>query len=357
MDSKPTDDIALRNDWMPQILALSDRLRDATIAARTRARASGTLDALAREASQGAGDVTFGIDVPAEDELTRWLEEVARKTPLSLLSEDAGWRHMGPGARGRATELSTFDHGGPRIVVDPIDGTRNLMTDLRSAWSTIALCAPGADEPRMSDVALGVLSEIPDSRAELFRRMSAARGGRCRLEVRELVGAQIEELALAETLIEERTLDTGADDRVDHGYFPFFKYMPDMRAEIARIEAAFFELLAVEERADVQSCWDDQYLSNAGQLALLALGKYRMIADLRAHLAERRGRATLTSKPYDIAGALICARAAGCAITAADGAALDFPLDAKTPVSFVGWVNRATQERVARHLARALGSA
>jgi fructose-1,6-bisphosphatase/inositol monophosphatase family enzyme len=349
-----TRDVELRNAWLARLVALSDRLRDATVAARAKARASGELESLAREAAQGAGDVTFGIDVPAEHELTRWLEETAREAPLSLLSEETGWRHMGPGARGKAHELPGFDHGGPRIVVDPIDGTRNLMTDLRSAWTAIAWCARGTSEPRLTEVELGVLSEIPDSRAELFRRLSAARGGRCRVEVRELPGAQIEELALSETLIEDHALDTGRDDRVDHGYFPFFRYLPDMRPEIARIEAAFFERLAAEERADVRSCWDDQYLSNAGQLALLALGKYRMIADLRAHLAARRGRTTLTTKPYDIAGAVVCARAAGCVITAPDGSALDFPLDVETPVSFVGWVNRATEKRCAGHLAAAL---
>src|SRR5262249_61662013 len=109
----------------------------------------------------------------------------------------------------------------------------------------------------------------------------------------------------------ERKLDAGSDARVAHGLSPFFRYMPDQRPEIAAIEAAFFQRIAEKAGADVRACWDDQYVSNGGQLALLAMGTYRMIADLRAWLAKRRGRTTLTGKPYDIAGAVICAQEAG----------------------------------------------
>jgi fructose-1,6-bisphosphatase/inositol monophosphatase family enzyme len=330
---------------MPRLLDLSDRLRAAARDALVRAIASGDPESLRRQAGQGAGDVTYGIDVPAERALDEWLESTARTTPLSLLSEESGWRHAGPDGRGRAVELDGFDHGGPRIVVDPIDGTRNLMTDLRSAWSVIGLAGPGARAPRMADVEIGVLSEIPDSRAAAYRRLSARRGGRCRCELHDLGGPARS----------ERDLDNGDEVRVDHAYFPFFKYMADMRPEIAAIEARFFARIAEHEGADVRNCYDDQYISNGGQLALLALGSYRMIADVRAHLAARRGTPTLTSKPYDIAGAVICARAAGCVITAVDGSELDFPIDTETPLSFVGWVNRATEKRLAAHLAAALG--
>ncbi len=199
----------------------------------------------------------------------------------------------------------------------------------------------------MSEVALGILSEIPDSRAARYRRLVARRGKGCRCEEHALDGDRV---------LAERRLDTGKDARVDHGLFPFFRYMPDQRPEIAAIEADFFARLAEREGADVRACWDDQYVSNGGQLALLALGTYRMIADLRAWLAEKRGRATLTGKPYDIAGAVICAEEAGCVVTAVDGAPLDFTLDAETPLGFVGWVNAATARRLSPHLASVLSS-
>ena len=51
---------------------------------------------------------------------------------------------------------------------------------------------------------------------------------------------------------------------------------------------------------------------------------------------------------------IMCARAAGAVIEAPDGGELDFPIDTETPVSWVGWVNRATRDRLAPHLAQVL---
>jgi fructose-1,6-bisphosphatase/inositol monophosphatase family enzyme len=81
-----------------------------------------------------------------------------------------------------------------------------------------------------------------------------------------------------------------------------------------------------------------------------------MRADLRAHQGARRGRPTLSTKPYDISGALLCAQAAGCIVTAVDGGELDFPIDVETPISWVGWVNEETRARLAPHLAAALAA-
>ncbi len=320
---------------------LARDLRTAARKALIDAIERGETSALMRPHSIGAGDVTYGIDVPTEQVLDRWLLATARREPISLLTEDAGWRHRGPNGHGGVRELPGFDHGGVRIVVDPIDGTRNLMADVRSAWSVIAIAGPGDHEPRMSDVEGGVLAEIPDSRGGEARLFRATSDGRVRLSIESVDG----------TLVRQDGIWQCDDDgRVDNGYFPFFRYSHDMRPEIARIEAAFFERLERLEGADIRTCYDDQYISNGGQLALVTLGTYRMIADLRAHLARQRGKPTLTCKPYDCAGAILVARAAGAVVTDVGGGELDFPLDVSTPVSFVAWANRATRSRLESHL-------
>lgn len=331
--------------WRSSLHALCDRIARAARAAADEGLALGDLGTAARAVHDGAGDVAFAVDVPAEDALTAWLHEEARTRPLSLLTEDAGWRHRGPAAGGGVRTLDGFDHGGPRIVVDPIDGSRNLLADLRSAWTVIGFAPPGAGQPRLSELTAGLLSEIPTSRARARRRFEGTARG-CRLEERE-----------GEAAGATRPHRADDDDRADRGYFPFFRHHPALRPALAAVEAEFFARLEREEGADLGACWDDQYISNGGQLALLMGGTYRMIADLRAELARRRGAVTQVAKPYDVAGAVVCARAAGCVVEDPSGADLDCPIDATTPVAFVGWVNRATAARLGPHLRAALAAA
>ena len=56
-------------------------------------------------------------------------------------------------------------------------------------------------------------------------------------------------------------------------------------------------------------------------------------------------------------GAILCARAAGAEVTAADGSALDFPLDAETPVDMAGYANAATRARLEPHWLAVLAGA
>ena len=109
---------------------------------------------------------------------------------------------------------------------------------------------------------------------------------------------------------------------------------------MAEIEARFFERLARHESADMRSCYDDQYISSGGQLALLALGTYRMSADLRAFLGARDPQIpSVPTHPYDLAGAVLVAREAGAVITGALGEELDFPIDCTTPVTLANSVS------------------
>ncbi|QDU66842.1 inositol monophosphatase family protein [Engelhardtia mirabilis] len=337
---------AFRDTWEPRLRALCEELRATVRTSLTGALEAGSLDALGRAEGIGAGDFAFGLDVPTERLLDGWLERVAARAPLSLMTEDSGWRHRGPDGSGGVRELPDFDHGGPRIAIDPIDGTRNLMHDLRSAWTLVSYCDAGAGPPRLGDVCAGIVAELPDSRGGRFRVVSAARGQGCRIEEREVADGR---------LLGERRLTADDDDRADHGYFPFFRYAPDLRAPIAALESAFLQRLETQEQALVEHCFDDQYICSAGQLVLTMLGRYRMVVDARPLVAARLGRSTRPSKPYDLAGAVLCAREAGCVVEAPDGSELDFELDTLTPVAFAAFHNPATARRLAPHLRAVLG--
>lgn len=343
--------------WIAPLRELATAIRGAARDAIAAGLASGSLDALGRPVRAGVGDVTYGLDEHTEVALDRWFEERARLEPLSLMTEDQGWRHRGPDGRGGTRALAGFDHGGPRIAVDPVDGTRNLMADLRSAWVVISFAPPGAGEPWMRELTLGITSEIPDSRAARYRELVgvlSARGTSARVAPDHGVCTARELELGSERVLAERVLCANDVAHVDHGYFTFFRYLADQRPLIGKVEAEFFARLARHEGADVRTCYDDQYISSGGQISLVALGVYRMAADVRQLVAVKRGVPTMTSKPYDLAGAVVCARAAGAVVTTPRGDELDFPIDCTTPVDYAAFVNRATCARVSPHLRAAL---
>ena len=322
------------DDWSAAISDLCESIRGPVrhgLAEVAAGRAS--LDSVAEAVSVGAGDVTFAIDVVAEDQVTRWLHREASSRPVSLMTEDAGWRHMGPSPDGSAVELPGFDHGGPRIALDPIDGTRNIMHDLRSAWIVVSMAGPGAGAPRFADLELGVLSEIPDTRAAVARELIARRGG----------GASTLELHLESGEASgQRALVADSARRLDGGYFPFFGFHAALRPHAQRLAADVARRVAEEHGADQSTMFDDQYISSGGPLALLALGRYRAIVDARGEIGDRAGDPRQTCKPYDMAGAALIAREAGCVVVRPDGSPLDFELDTDTTVDFAGFHNLAT---------------
>ncbi|MFT7677533.1 MAG: hypothetical protein ACI8QC_001511 [Planctomycetota bacterium] len=327
------------------LVDLGERVASAARLALAEAIASGQMGSWGRPVAQGYSDVTFALDAATEAAVDLWLLERARLGPLSIFTEDAGWRHMGPGASSGADPepktLPDFDHGGPRIIIDPVDGTRHLMFDLRPAWCVIGQAGPGRGTPQLAELEHAVLAELPDTRAAIGRRMAASRGAGAILWSVDAEGQPLDS---------EAPLRTDSDDRPDYGYFPFYGYHPDVRAGIQSLAGAFFERLAEHEQADVAHCYDDQYIASGGQLALLCLGTYRMICDPRPLVAARRGRATQTAKPYDLAGAVLIAREAGAVVLDLNGDDLNVPLDGSTEVGFAAFANPATRTKLWPHL-------
>jgi len=263
--------------------------------------------------------------------------------PLSLLSEDRGWRHAGPGAEAHTIRaLPDFDHGGPRVVVDPIDGTRPWLHGLRSAWSVIAAAGPGKAQPRLAEVEFGLLAEIPLAHAATAHWFEAIQGQGCRTATVDLTARVLSPLAACQTP------DLA---RIDHAFFSFFAYHPAVRGPIDRLGLAFFERLERHEGAQIVHCYDDQYIASGGQLALLLQGQYAMVCDPRPRVLAPDGKPTQCAKPYDLAGAVLCAREAGCVVLDLDGEPLNVPLDAHTPVGFVAYPGPRSCARLQPHWA------
>ena len=98
-------------EWVGRCETLAGAVRDAARAALR----DDHLEQRTRAVRSGVGDVTYGLDERCEAAVEAWFEAAARERPLSVLTEDTGWLHRGPGPRGAlapSVELADFDHGG-----------------------------------------------------------------------------------------------------------------------------------------------------------------------------------------------------------------------------------------------------
>jgi hypothetical protein len=103
--------------------------------------------------------------------------------------------------------------------------------------------------------------------------------------------------------------------------------------------------------------FNDQYLSTAGCMYLIASGTYRFYADLRpvvGRVAARSGRSVgLCAHPYDLCTYLI-AQQAGVLITDPAGASLSYPLAVDVDCGWVGYANQCIRNEMEAPLLNAI---
>ena len=329
--------------WLTRLIALEREVRDRQVAGQRGAGAP-DLEASSRVVRDDSvdGDSIFAIDVDAEEVLlahaARWEgEDAGRGVSFTLVAE--GLEPASGRRFGAAEHPSTA-----RVIVDPIDGTRGLMFDKRSAWSLAAAAPDRAQTTGLGDLRVAVMTELPTSRQDRCDVLYAVRGRPAEAVRHDLNTGRDTPFALRPS----RATD------LRHGFATVCNFFQGGKELTAAIDE---ELIAealggwVAGKAEV---YTDQYISTGGQFAELALGRDRMVLDLRPLVHVALGHhGTLCARPYDVCTALV-AEAAGCVITAPDGAPLEAPLDTTTNVVFAAFANRALAERIGPALARIL---
>ena len=324
-------------DFLAPLRELHDEIRGAVVAACERRPA----DDLSGVAAEAAGDTVYAIDRVGADRLVDFFERaVAPRAPVVLVAEGL------PGAL-------TLPRGTPeadarwRIIVDPIDGTRGLMYQKRSAWILTAVAPNRGPGTALADVLAAVQSEIPLVKQHLYDVLAIERGQRVSAErVNRLTGKR-----QALTLRPSRASDLA------HGFGSVSRFFPGVRDELAAIDEEV-ALAALGPPAPGRArLFEDQYISTGGQLYELMAGHDRFVADLRPLMAPvlaARGRAQgLCCHPYDICTSLI-ATELGVIVTDGRGAPLRAPLDVETDVAWVGYANEQIRAQVEPLLQAAL---
>lgn len=241
----------------------------------------------------------------------------------------------------------SIDECQARLIIDPIDGTRPIMYNKRSAWWLAGLAPNRGEQTSLQDIQVAVQVEIPTTRAALTDTLWAIRGQ----------GAHAETVSL---ITGERTSfqpQPSKANTISGGFASFFHPFPGGKEIFAAMEEALTQELIGGLETSKTALFDEQYLSTGGQLYELLAGRDRMLVDVRGLLYEkfaREGKATgHACHPYDLCTVLI-AEEAGVQITDGRGNPLDAPLDTTTDVSWIGYANREVRQEVEAVLMRLL---
>lgn len=300
-----------------KLLALQAEIRAAVRAAQARHQS----EALSEVDRVGADDTIFVIDVHAEKRLLAFCETWGKSECLRLFAE------------GLPPDGVTLGRGEPRwrVLVDPIDGTRPLMHDKRSAWSLAAIAPERGDATRLCDIVAATMTELPPTWQTTHARLWATRGG----------GASGDRTDEGSNTTRTLAVRPSAATSLRFGFFASCNFFLGAKELIAKLEDTI-----LARHLDVTEPWRaelyaDLYMSSGAQVAELALGRDRFVLDVRplAHQALGQEKA-LCSHPYDLCTALI-ATEAGCVVTDLHGQPLDAPMQVLGNVGWIGYANAA----------------
>jgi hypothetical protein len=329
-DSYPVDAL----ERMRRLLcALQDYLRASVLAARD----ADPEHALAGVAEVTPADTIYKVDKVSEEAIQQWFgTHWPADLPVELVMEGA--EEHGP---------LTFPDSTPpeqtswKCILDPIDGTRNLMYDKRSAWALAGIARQKGDANSLRDIVVAAMTELPVSRQWRGDQLSVERGGRVHGTAFDLRAGTSAPLAVRPS--------TAADCR--HGFATVTRFFPDGLGLLGELEERLWKALYPEAPGGTPLVFNDQYLTTGGQLYELIAGRDRFIADLRPLAFRKLGLdGSLSAHPYDLAAALVATAAGVVVENPLSGEPLDAPLDTTTPVAWAAYAN----PRLARHIRPAL---
>jgi fructose-1,6-bisphosphatase/inositol monophosphatase family enzyme len=309
---------------------LQDSIRDALIAARDTAAA----ESFAEVAEETQADTIYEIDKVSEEAILSWFENHwPTQFPIELVMEGIDDQAV-TFPRGTSVENTQW-----KCILDPIDGTRGLMYDKRSAWCLSAIAPQRGSSTHIGDIVVAAMTELLTSKQWRADQISAVRGCGKDGIVAEMVNVQT-------GVRSPLPLRPSQATDFKHGFAALSRFFPEGKALMAKLEEEIWDELYGLGSTASPLIFDDQYISNGGQIYELLIGHDRMLGDLRPMALAKLGyHSVLTCHPYDICVAMILEEAGGI-IENPDGSPLNAPLDTTSPVAWMGYANENLASQV-----------
>jgi len=325
------------SELLVPLQTLHQEIRDAIVAAAERQQGT----ELAEVDREEAEDTIYAIDVVSERVLDRFFTELSHHHCFIAIAE--GIPHGRKVYPAHAAEADAAF----RIIVDPIDGTRGIMYQKRSAWILTGVAPNRGEETSLRDIELAIQTEVPLIKQNLSDQVWALKG-------RGVFGERYNRSTGARSNL---LLRTSRATSIKHGFATIARFFPEGGEVLGAIDEEVIAAAIGRPEPGKARCFADQYICTGGQLYELMAGHDRFIADLRPLLAasqeEHSSPRSLCCHPYDLCAALI-AEEQGVIITDASGRPLNARLDVHSDVAWAGYANEEIRRQVEPALQRAL---
>jgi len=298
---------------------------------------------LSEIAHEGTGDTIYSIDRISEEMIVDFFNtEIVKISPVILVAEGISEKGNVVLPEGTEEEDAEFI-----IIIDPIDGTREIMYQKRSAWILTGIAPNKGKNTNLQDILFAVQTEIPTIKQYLSDTVYAFRGN----------GVEARRYNRLKGEYRFVTLRPSSARSIKHGFAMISRFFNGARDVLAQIDEEIIRNILGNVKSDKAVCFEDQYLSSGGQIYELISGHDRFVADLRPLLSDillERGDALgLCCHPYDLCTELI-AREAGVIITDEKGKPVEALLNLTDNVSWVGYANKDIKELMEPHLQNSL---
>jgi len=307
------------DDFRHLLCALGVAIRDAVLEGRKGVASP----SLASVATHAGGDTIYAIDKFGEQAILEWFgKNWPPEWPVQVVMEGIEQDLCFPaGITVQDTEW--------KCILDPIDGTRGIMYDKRSAWALGGIAPQRGGETMLSQIVAAAMTEIPVSKQWRADQFSTTREG-------DLVGTACD---IRDGMLQPLAAGPSSAKNFAHGFSSLVKFFPEGRTLTAQIEERIWDELVGLNSSPSPTVFDDQYISTGGQFYEILAGHDRLIGDLRPMVLRVLDmESSLVCHPYDACAWLVLQKA-GAVYEHPLGGFPDAPLDTTSGVAWIAYAN------------------
>ena len=300
-----------------------------------------SIDELSSIHTEGMDDTIYKIDRDVEDVIVPILSGYAEALGgIVLIGEGIGNKDspmlLPVGIKEEDAKI--------RIICDPIDGTRGIMYNKRSAFFLAAAASnKKGRNTTLQDLEVAVMTELPTSRQFCSDTLYAIKGKGAFRKTRNIFTNEVKEVPICPSKAHT----------IKGGFGQIARFFPPGKKVLAELEDKLVDNIFPNEDLSKAILFEDQYISSGGQLYELLVGHDRFVADIRRGLYSMLAKAGKAKghccHPYDLCAHLIGIEA-GIVITDKSGNKLDAPLDTTTSVDWIGYANKDIRNEVEESL-------